>query len=144
MIKRALRLGRIGTLLHRCAGDRLGNVAVEFALGAPFLFMMMFGIIELGYALWMQNALDESVAAASRCASVNSSACSGAVTTYAASQSGAPVGSTAFTYTPTASCGCKVSASYSMSLLIPYTNLSVNLSSQSCYQPPPKNNCASS
>lgn len=132
---------RIAASLRGFAGNRCGNVAVEFALGAPVLFLFVFGVIELGYALWLQSALDDSVTAASRCASISSSACTGQVTAYAASQSGAPVDSTAFQYTPSASCGCQVSASYSMPLVIPWTNLSVNLSSQSCYAPPPKNSC---
>jgi Flp pilus assembly protein TadG len=143
---------RVATGLRRLAANPRGNVAVEFALGAPVLFMMIFGIVQLGYALWVQNALDESVAAASRCASVGSSACAGQVTSYAASQSGAPVDASAFTYScrsadpctnNTVTCGCQVTASYSMPLAIPWTNLSVNLSSQSCYAPPPKNSCPS-
>ena len=140
---RALSPYRGVAALRGFVGARRGNVAVDFALCAPVLFMLIFGIIELGYALWLQNALDDSVTAASRCASINSSACSGQVTTYAAGQSGAPVDSSAFIYTPAAGCGCQVTASYSMPLLIPFLNLSVNLSSQSCYVPPPKNSCAS-
>ena len=55
---------RISARLRVLAGDRRANTAVEFALAAPAIFMFMFGIIETGYALWMQNALDYSVAAA--------------------------------------------------------------------------------
>jgi Flp pilus assembly protein TadG len=137
--------------LRRLAGNRRGSVAVEFGLGAPVLFMMIFGIIEFGYALWLQNALDASVAAAARCASIKSSACDGQVATYAASQSGAPVTSSNFTYScrstdacanNTVTCGCQVTASYSMGLVIPWTNLSVNLSAQSCYAPPPNKTCS--
>lgn len=144
---------RAGTALRRLAANRRGNVAVDFALSAPVLFLMIFGIIQLSYALWLQNALDDSVTAASRCASINSSACSGQITSYAASQSGAPIDSSAFTYScrstdacanNNVTCGCQVSASYSMPLAIPWTNLSVNLSSQSCYAPPPKNSCPAS
>jgi Flp pilus assembly protein TadG len=106
----------------------------------------MFGIIETGYALWMQNALDYSVAAAARCASLSGSACTGSpslVTTYAASESGASLDNTAFTYTRTASCGCQVSGTYTIALDIPWNALSVNLSSQACFKPPPSANCAS-
>lgn len=135
---------------RRLGGNRRGSVAVEFGLGAPVLFMIIFGIVEFGYALWLQNALDASVAAAARCASISSSACTTQVTTYAASQSGAPVTSSNFTYScrstdacanKTVTCGCQVTASYSMGLSIPWTSLSVNLSSQSCYAPPPNNTC---
>ena len=56
--------------LHALAKDRRANVAVELALAMPALCMFIFGIIEVGYALWMQNALDYSVATAARCASL--------------------------------------------------------------------------
>src|SRR5437773_10565011 len=103
---------RIRRRLRALVRDRRANTAVEFALAAPALFLFMFGIIEVGYALWMQNALDYSVAAAARCASLSGSACSGSpslVTSYAASESGASLDNTAFTYTRTANCGCQVS-----------------------------------
>ena len=83
---------RISRRLRALVRDRRASTAVEFALAAPALFLFMFGIIECGYALWMQNALDYSVAAAARCASLERSACTGSpslVTTYAASESGA-------------------------------------------------------
>jgi Flp pilus assembly protein TadG len=138
---------QISARLRVLAGDRRANTAVEFALAAPAIFMFMFGIIEVGYALWMQNALDYSVAAASRCASLSGSACTGSpslVTTYAASESGASLDNTAFIYTRTANCGCQVSGTYTIALDIPWDNaLSVNLSSQACFKPPPSANCAS-
>ena len=144
---------RIGAPLRVLARDRRANTAVEFALAAPAIFLFMFGIIEVGYALWMQNALDYSVAAAARCASLSTSQASSPcapsggnsqVTTYAASESGASLNSTAFTYNSGASCGCQVSGTYTMALDIPWDNaLSVNLSSQACIAPPPKKNCAS-
>src|SRR5204862_3247510 len=98
---------RVSKRLRALIRDRRANTAVEFALAAPALFLFMFGIIEVGYALWMQNALDYSVAAAARCASLSGSACSGSpslVTSYAASESGASLTSGAFTYTRTAAC----------------------------------------
>jgi Flp pilus assembly protein TadG len=128
--------------LRALARDRQGGPVIEFAMAAPALFLFLFGIIELGYALWMQNALDSSVATASRCASLYGTACSGQVTSYAADQSGANMASSAFTYTRTAACGCQVTASYSMPLNIPWTDLSVILTSDACYAPPPSKSCA--
>ena len=128
--------------LRALARDRRGGPVVEFAMAAPALFLFIFGIIELGYALWIQNALDFSVATASRCASLNGTACSGQVASYAADQSGANIASSVFTYTRTAACGCQVTASYSMPLNIPWTDLTVILSSDACYKPPPSVNCA--
>src|ERR1044071_1365613 len=128
---------RIAAALRPLIKHRRGNVAVEFGLGAPVLFLIIFGVVELGYALWLQNALDESVAAAARCASISSTACTGpGVPTYAANESGAPVTSSAFTNScrstdlcanKPVTCGCQVAASYSMALAIPWTSLSVNL-----------------
>jgi len=124
------------------ARDRRGGPVIEFAMAAPAPFLFIFGIIELGYALWMQNALDFSTAAASRCASLNGSACSGQVASYAADQSGASIVSSAFAYTRTAACGCRVTATYSMPLNIPWTDLTVVLTSDACYAPPPNQSCA--
>lgn len=131
------------------AGDRRANTAVEFALTAPAFFAFVFGIIYMGYALWMQNALDYSAAAAARCASLNGHACAAAgnvsqVTTYAANESGAYLDSSAFTYTRAASCGCQVTGAYTIALNIPWDNaLTVNLSSNACVAPPPSQSCAS-
>jgi len=143
---RAMSLFRTGHRavagLRALARDRRGGPVIEFAMAAPALFLFLFGIIELGYALWVQNALDFSVATASRCASLNSTSCSGQVATYAADQSGANIDSSVFTYTRTAACGCQVSASYSMPLNIPWTDLTVILTSDACYAPPPSKSCA--
>jgi Flp pilus assembly protein TadG len=128
--------------LWALARDRRGGPVIEFAMAAPALFLFLFGIIELGYAMWIQNALDFSVAAASRCASLNGSSCSGQVASFAADQSGAGIDSSVFTYTRTAACGCQVTAAYSMPLNIPWTDLTVILSSDACYAPPPNQNCA--
>jgi Flp pilus assembly protein TadG len=144
------------SIMHRLIGriravgkDRRAAAAVELALAMPALCLFIFGIIEVGFALWVQNALDYSVASAARCASLNltGTSCVGSpsqVTTYAANQSGAYLASTAFTYTPGAACGCQVSASYTIALDIPWDSaLSVTLSSNSCVAPPPTKSCAS-
>lgn len=132
--------------------DRRANAAVELALAAPALFMFIFGIIELGYALWMQNALDYSVVVASRCASLagpknsgggNTSSTCSSVTDYAASQSGADIASNIFSYSNSANCGCQVTASYPLPLNIPFISLSVTLSADACYRPPPSKGCVS-
>jgi Flp pilus assembly protein TadG len=132
--------------LHALRRDRRGGPVIEFAMAAPALFLFLFGIIELGYAMWIQSSLDFSVATASRCASLTganaSSPCYAGVTAYAASQSGADIDSSVFTYTRGAACGCQVTATYSMPLNIPWTDLTVILTSEACYQPPPTSSCA--
>ena len=144
--------------LHALAKDRRANVAVELALAMPALCMFIFGIIEVGYALWMQNALDYSVASAARCASLtntnvnnSTSPCSGGLTAYAASQSGATIDATAFTYNcrstdactnKTVTCGCQVTGSFTISDLgIPWLTLPVTLTSNACFLPPPLKAC---
>ena len=132
--------------LHALLRDRSGGPVIEFAMAAPALFLFLFGIIELGYAMWIQSSLDFSVATASRCASLTganaSSPCYSGVTAYAASQSGADIDSSVFTYPRGAACGCQVTATYSMPLNIPWTDLTVILTSEACYRPPPSTSCA--
>jgi Flp pilus assembly protein TadG len=150
MIQRPI-IDWISKRLWAIVRDKRASTAVEFAMAAPAIFLFMFGIIETGYALWMQNALDYSTAAAARCASLNGNDCkalgnTSQVTTYAANESGASLGSAAFTYTTGAgtTCGgCQVSGSYAISLDIPWSSLTVNLASRACFNPPPNQNCAS-
>jgi len=63
-------VGRCGMHCHS-----RGSAAVELALVAPALFLFVFGIAETGRALWLQNALDYSVAEAARCATINPAVC---------------------------------------------------------------------
>ena len=128
--------------------DRRGNAAVELALAMPALCLFIFGIIGVGYALWVQNALDYSVATAARCASLRGTACTGKLSdgTYAAALSGATVAASAFSYSPNLlypplGCGCQVSASRTMSLDVVWTSLSVTLTSQACFPPKPTTTC---
>src|SRR5260221_10924021 len=125
---------RIFPLFHTLTNSRSGTVAIELAFTAPALVMFVFGIMELGRVLWLQNALDYSVVAAARCISNNQSQCSGPSQTqsFAASQAGAGFAASVFTVT-TASCGNKISASYPVVFDIPYMNISTTLTSQACY-----------
>jgi Flp pilus assembly protein TadG len=90
--------GRIGvkfsmlTALSRIRAFGRGNSgasAVEFALAAPFLFLLLFAIIEFGRAWWAKNSLQYAVEVAARYAVVCATgACPSdtAVQTYAANQ----------------------------------------------------------
>ena len=141
-------------LVHRVwalGKNRYATAAVEFALAVPALILFVFGIIEVGYALFLQNALNYSVAAASRCASLNGSSCTGQLSNgaYAADQAGANIDPAVFSYNanplfPASGCGCQVTASYPLALNIPFANLSVTLTADSCYRPPPSKSCPSS
>ena len=121
-------------LIRALARSRSGHSAVEFAFIAPAMLMFVLGIAEVGRVLWLQNALDYSVVGAARCLSNSPSTCGSAsqTQTYAASQSGAGFAASVFTVT-TASCGNKVTATYPVTLDIPFVNLSATLTSQACY-----------
>ena len=56
----------LGVLLRAVGKSRRGHAAVELALMASPLFVFIFGIMEMGRTMWLQNALDYSVAEAAR------------------------------------------------------------------------------
>src|SRR6266481_3838269 len=78
--------------------DARGSAAIEVALTCPVLLIFLFGIIQVGFAVWLQNALDYSVAEAARCASVNKTVCgtTSEIQSYAANQSSADFDSSIF------------------------------------------------
>ena len=132
----------IGAMLHGIVGrcgrrwHSRGTAAVELALVAPAFFMFVLGIAETGRALWLQNALDYSVAEAARCATINPAVCTLPTGTqnYAAARSGAGFNASVFSVTiPMPSCGNQVSANYPMALMIPFLTVSINLTAQACY-----------
>jgi hypothetical protein len=65
-----------------------GATAVEFALVAPILFLLLFSIMEFGRAWWTKNSLQYAAERATRYAVVCAGACpgEGAIKTYAANQ----------------------------------------------------------
>lgn len=115
---------------------REGTTAVEFALVAPALFLILFGAVEFGRLLWTQAALHFAVEEAARCASVTPGVCgtSAQIAAYAANAvSPLSIASTAFTAT-TPSCGHQVSASFNYQFavtgLFPFTP---TLTAQACF-----------
>lgn len=70
-------------ILPRWHRDQKGATAVEVALLAPIIFLMIFGIIEAGRSLWLLNTLQRSAEATARFAVVNSSATDAALATQA-------------------------------------------------------------
>lgn len=50
-----------------------GATMVEFAIVALPVFVLIFGIMQVGYVLWIDNLLHVSVNDAARCGAVNSS-----------------------------------------------------------------------
>jgi len=57
--------------LGRFAGDRRGVVAIEFALVIPVFLLMVYGFMELGRMLFIQNSLGHAVYEAQRYAIVH-------------------------------------------------------------------------
>ena len=111
-----------------------GSVAVDFAMLAAPLFILVFGTMEVGRMLWYQNALNYSVDEAARCASIDVNNCntSDQVKHYAADRSGAGFSSAVFS-TSTQPCGNLLTATYPLSLNIPLLPISVTLTARSCY-----------
>ncbi len=62
------------------AGREDGAIAVEFALLAPLLLIIVFGIIQFGYAFYIQISMTNSVREAARALAVGSANVGGAST----------------------------------------------------------------
>jgi len=61
--------------LRRVCRAENGATLVEFALVAPVFFVLLFGTIEFGRALWTQQALQETATAGARCMALPQPAC---------------------------------------------------------------------
>ena len=144
MSNSTFRRSRFHALLRhtgRCLRACEGNTVVEFALISPALFGFLAGVLVLGFILWMQNALNYSVAEAARCAANNPGTCGSPptqslVSSYAAGVAGAGLSSSVFTYTaPTnGSCGYHVTASYQIHLSIPIVHINnPTLTASACF-----------
>lgn len=62
-------------LLRRFLGDRRGANAVEFALLAGPLLLVMFGTIEFGRAIWSRHVIQEVAITGARCIAVPQPGC---------------------------------------------------------------------
>lgn len=107
------------------ASDSGGAVALEFALLAPVLFLLVFGGVEFGRLMWTLSALNFSVQEGARCALYNpdgNCATTTAVEAFAAAatpQLQFPASD--FTATAGNACGYQVKAAY------PYTFIASGL-----------------
>jgi Flp pilus assembly protein TadG len=113
-----------------------GTAALEFALAAPVLLALIFGVVELSRGLWSKAALQHGVQMAARCGAIAATGCTSDSLTqaYAASQSYglAPPAST-FTVS-TAACGKLVVADYSFLYASGLLGRAgVTLSARSCF-----------
>ena len=132
-------IGAFGARVRRfCLLDDSGSTLIEFAFASTVLLVLMYGILEFGRVLYLQNQLQQGVAMAARWATVTSGVCSNTsqIQSYASTRSSAfltiPAGN--FNVNCNASCGNNVSVAYPFSFTIPfYGTTSLNITAQSCY-----------
>ena len=119
--------------------DQAGATAVEFALIAPILFLLLFGAMEAGRLLFVQAALHHAVADAARCASINPDTCSSPKALALEIQAGMaalsapmPVDAAAL-IVKTAPCGLSIAAALPYRpLLLPLAKARMTLSARAC------------
>ncbi|HEX3429891.1 MAG TPA: TadE/TadG family type IV pilus assembly protein [Rhizomicrobium sp.] len=113
--------------------DERGTSIVEFAIILPVFVAVVFGMVNCGFLLWTQLGIEHAVVAASRCETINPTACPD-IQTYATQQAyDLNLPKSTFTAT-TVSCGNQVTASYPfqfVTLITPAVN--VTLTARSCY-----------
>lgn len=114
--------------------DEGGATAVEFALTAPLLVMMLIGILFLCGGLFVLGSLHYAVEEGARCASVKTLVCTDASSTVSYTQNhyfGLNPQPT-FTYTK-AACGNSVSATITYTLDVGFRTYSVPFSASACF-----------
>jgi Flp pilus assembly protein TadG len=132
--------------------DKRGASALEFAIVAPILLLLVMGIIEFGRLMWTREALQQSAFSGARCMGVLSANCAsaGSVNTAATDSFIQSVGagwmisipSSAIALNPNTVCGSvagfsQVTLTYTFSTAVP--NLirvlapGVTLTAQACY-----------
>jgi len=132
--KRCSALGSCQTTLRCCLAVRSGFSSVEFALVSMLLFAFIIGTIEIGRILWTLNALHYGAQQAARCAAVNSALCGSdsLLQSWAAGIGGSSLPGTAFHQSSDA-CGIRVTATYTMQLMVPYVNINPTLHATACF-----------
>src|SRR5690606_17902256 len=61
--------------LRPFASDRRGATAVEFAMVAGPLLLLLFGTVEFGRLMWLRQALEETATAGARCMGIPQPEC---------------------------------------------------------------------
>jgi Flp pilus assembly protein TadG len=61
--------------LRRLVGDRRGATAVEFAMVAGPLMLLLFGTMEFGRLMWLRQALEETATVGARCMGIPQPEC---------------------------------------------------------------------
>jgi Flp pilus assembly protein TadG len=115
------------------ADDR-GTSAVEFAILAPILMMLLVGAVYISVGLFVVGSLHYAVEEGARCASIKTTVCSDGSTTltYTRSQFFDASLSPTFTYA-TATCGNVVSGSLSYVVDLGVTKITVPVTASACF-----------
>jgi Flp pilus assembly protein TadG len=121
------------TLTRLQVGEQ-GTSTIEFGLTAPAFFVLVFGIVCIGWLLWTQLGLQHGAEMAARYATINASATNDEVQTKFVQQSYGLNPPSTFTLDRTQACGNRVSASYTVSFFSTYFGRpSLTLTAQSCF-----------
>ena len=78
---------KIARLLRRLLGDRRGAQTLEMVFVSAIYFPLTFAIVEVGFILWTQNAMQSAATVAARCGAIGASECTD-LATYAAAAVG--------------------------------------------------------
>lgn len=129
MLRAARFMGR-----HFCREHR-GATAVEFAVVFPAYVLVVIGGLYACFALFTATSLQYAVEQGSRCAAVNSSACTDGPSTITYAQShylGLAGSPPTFTYT-TPSCGHNLTASVNYGFDFGMTSVTVPITATACF-----------
>jgi Flp pilus assembly protein TadG len=123
------------TISGRLADDH-GTTAVEFAIIAPLIAMLLVGIPSLALMLFAIGSMHFAVEDAARCASTNTTSCgtTAAIITYAQGRYSGVLATPVFSHV-VAACGNKVTATVTFNFDVGMYKQSVPLSATSCFPP---------
>jgi len=118
----------------RLSADDRGTTAVEFAILAPALVILLVGTIYICLGLFLVGSLHYAVEEGARCASIKTTVCSDAPTilSYTQNQYFGPSPAPTFTYA-TAACGNVVSGSLTYVVNLGLTRVSVPVAASACF-----------
>jgi Flp pilus assembly protein TadG len=124
----------VRALLKSLRRDQQGTTAVEFALIAPVLILLLIGTMAVCLALFLVGSLHFAVEDGARCASVKTTICADAATTIAYTQSRyfGPNVSPTFTYAA-ATCGNSVTGSITYSMDVGLKTFVIPISATACF-----------
>ncbi len=111
-----------------------GATAVEFAIVAPAFITLIVGMFYLCMGLFLVGSLHYAVEEGARCASVNTTTCTGSssIISYTQSHYFGPVSSPTFTYA-SAACGNSVSATVSYAVNLGFKTVTIPISATACF-----------